>query len=313
MLNDEKMKFFNKVNDLLNFEGSIPFNKSLQNYFLNTVPDIIDNAFPLEFSLPYRNYLETKCESDGNFDFIIELFKSFDIHKYFFAYLFSQIFYGKQPSWSNTLNIDLNSIFNNNERTTYVLKNWFLNMAELNLGMSYPITCFSSQYSTEQYFPKNLKKQTYMHVMPDVQPFHDVKFNKPNMEIIINLRNSFMVLFAHDAKMCVRTFVPSKLYEMDNNSFFIGKGMITHVYYDSRKKSYRHKETYKIKELFELLNMPINDANNNNNSYRKKAIIKSIGRLHDHNIINVSKLNSEQVILNSVWNITDKNCNLPII
>lgn len=306
LLNKKKLDFLNKVVQLLSIvrDGeSLPYNSILKNDLLYAPKDIIDDAFPLIFGLTYRNDLEFKAQERGNFNVIIDLLRKYDIKKYFFEYLLNVIFYGKSPNWDNNrLTINLNSIFDNKERSVYLIKQWFLESEELMFSMTYPITCFFGKK------PDYKSKGTYMFPIQSAKPFNDIKYAKSKMEISFSLRNHFMSLFAHDAKIGVHKFIPTKLYKMNSNEFFLGKNLLNNVYYNSRKKVYQSKLNYRMEEMFMMLNLPWRDLNNCNNTYRRKAIHKAIGRLHDNHIINISKLTSERLILNGVWNINGNKC-----
>lgn len=306
LLNKKKLDFFQKVNFLLKHakeNGSIPYNTVLRNDFLYAPKDIIDDAFPLEFGFSYRHELEFKAEKRGNFDEIIQLFRNYDINKHFFAYLLTMVFYGKMPHFNNhTLHIPLDSVFEDKERSVYLLKKWFMEAKNLEFAMTYPATCFLGGKLESRI------KSTYMFPIERVKPFSDVHYDKSNMEISFSLRNHFMALFSHDAKMCVHKFIPSRLYKMNSNEFFLGKNLLNNVYYHSRKKVYRSKSKYCMNELLGLLNLPVKDLNHGNNTHRRKAVHKALGRLNDNRIINIDKLNSDRLLLNSVWNINKDNC-----
>lgn len=311
-LTDRKLDFLLKVGKLLvtsKSVESIPFNNSMRDFLLNTAPDIIDNAFPLEFSLQYRSLLESKCEQNGNFDKVINLFKTYNLEKHFFIYLLNNIFYGKLPSWDEStfpMKIKLDSIFDNDERSIYILKNWFKQSTNLKFSMTYPVTCFSHHFDESKYMPKKLTLQTYMDSLPGVTPIPQILYDKSNMSIEISLANKFMAYFAHDAKLCVRTYVPSSLYKLNNNAFFIGKNILNNNFYN-KTDGYQNRKYYKIDELFNFLNLPVKDGNNNcNNSHRRKTILKSLDQLDSCSIIKINKLNSQRVELSDVWNITSR-------
>lgn len=309
LLNQKKLEFYEKIIKLLKYakDNSILYNTTLKKDLFYAPKDLIDNAFPMDFSLRYRDELENRVESMGNFDEIINLFKTYNLNKYFFEYLLNVIFYGKIPSWENfRLRINLNSIFENKERSIYALKQWFLDSTDILLSMTYPITCFSGARSDFR------SRVSRMFPIESMNPFINVEYDKSTTEISISLRNQFMALFAHDAKMCIHKFMPTKLYKMNSNAFFLGKHFLNNIYYDSRKKIYRSKLNYKIDDLFGMLNLPLKDINNSNNTYRRKSINKAIVMLNDNHIINVSKLNSERLILNGVWNINNNKCVQPI-
>ena len=304
LLNKKKLDFLQKVKFLLKHAQeieSIPYNTLLRNEFLYAPKDLIDQAFPLDFSLTYRHDLEFNAEKRGNFDAIIKLFRDYDINKQFFEYLLNTVFYGKMPYFNQqTLNIQLNSIFENKERSVYLLKKWFMEAKDLEFAMTYPATCFLGS--------KPETKSTYMFPIERVKPFSNIQYDKSNMEISFSLRNHFMALFSHDAKMCVHKFIPSRLYKMNSNEFFLGKSLLNSVYYNSKKKVYRSKSKYSMDELLGLLNLPVKDLNHGNNTHRRKAVHKALGRLSENRIINIDKLNSERLLLNGVWNINRDNC-----
>jgi hypothetical protein len=218
-------------------------------------------------------------------------------------YLLGVVFYGKNPYFNDyRLHIPLDSVFEDKERSVYLLKKWFFEAENLNLDLTYPSTCFTGDK------PEFLQKGTTMFPLIDEYPFQDMGYDKSNMMIFFSLRNHFMSLFAHDAKMCVHKFTPSRLYKMNSNEFFLGKNLLNNIYYDSKKKIYRNKSNYTMNNLLELLNLPVRDLNHGNNTHRRKAVHKALGRLSDNRLINIDKLNSERLVLNGVWNINRDNC-----
>jgi hypothetical protein len=310
LLNSKKLEFFERIKKLIKFKNSyegdnvIPYNTVLKNDLLYAPKDLIDEAFPIEFSLRYRDLLENHCEKLGYFDKVIDMFKEYNYNKYFFEYILRTIFYGKEPSWENfVINIDLNSVFGNKERSIYIIKKWFLDSTDIELSLTYPITCFATK-AQNGYKPKRV----IMFEIPSVKPIPAIEYDKSTMNISLSLRNQLMTFYAHDARMCVHKFIPTKLYKMNSNEYFLGKQLLNNSYYHSRKKVYQSRTKYSMKELFKMLNLPIKDLNHNNTTHRRKAILKSLGKLHDHQIINIDKLNSERLNLNGVWNVNKDNC-----
>jgi hypothetical protein len=311
LLTERKLEFLEKIEKLILYSNKaehVPYNTNMKNYLLNSAPDIIDNAFPMDFSLSFRNLLETKCALDENFDEVLKLIKKQNFGDRFFIYLLRNIFYGKLPSIVNPgelflLEIKLNSIFDNDERSIYVIKDWFQKAQELKFNMTYPVTCMSHCFDETKYIPKKLILQSYMMPLQQVNPITDVKFKKSSMSIVLPLTNKFMAYFAHDAKLCVRTYVPSKLYEMNNNAFFIGKNLVNNNFY-RKKGGYQNRLNYRIDELFDFLNLPLRDTNQNN-THRRKAIFKALDQLEGNSIIGIDKMNSERIKLSKVWNLTN--------
>jgi len=310
LLTDRKLDFYLKLRTLLNYSkevNTILYNKRTRDFLLNAAPDIVDNAFPLDLSLRYRHLLERQCEIDGNFDSVINLFETFNLEKQFYRYLLTHIFYGKSPSYNESfpLEINLNSIFDDKERSVYILKDWFNLASELTFNMTYPVTCMSHCFDETKFIPKKLILQSFMDSLPAIQPIPIVDYNKAQMNVTISLTNKFMVYFAHDAKLCVHTYVPSSLYKLNNTAFFIGKSILNNNFY-SKGNGYQNKLYYKIDELFNILNLPVKDANNSNNSHRKKSIFKALDQLNDSKIIKINNMTSERVKIDKVWSISDR-------
>lgn len=299
LLTDRKLEFYFEVNRFMkfanNFDGNIPFDKHIAE-ILNSNNDIIRKAFPLEFGIAYRQELE----NNGSLDKVFNLLKEYNFESRFFQYILTQTFYGKIPSWNNfSLDLNLKDIFVNDERTPYVLKNFFDNSKDLALSMSYPVTCFADHYEGTK-IPKRIYTKQIMCALEHVLPFYGLKIDKSSISVKISLRNKFMAFFAHDAKLCAKTFIPSNLYSMNSNAFFIGKQIINNWYYSSKKKCYKYKLYYSTSELFDILNLPKSDTNGNS-THRKKAIIKALNQLNDCNIIQIEKLTSQGVVLKDVW------------
>ena len=314
LITDTKLDFYLKVLQIgsyymnLKKDGiSMPFTKDTRDFLLHGCPYIIENAFPPEFYIPYRAALESKCEKEGNLNEPMDLLVSYEFEKKFFTHILEKIFYGKLPSYNGfKLNINLNSIFENNERSIYVLKKWFNDANSLKLAMTYPITCFSDSLKDSKYLPKKLFVKSYMLAIPNVSPIVS-SFDKSKMEIDVSLANKFMAFFAHDAKMCVGTYVPSSLYTLNSNAYFIGKAILNTSYYNKKTRKYANKLNYKLRDMFKVLNLPEKDSNNGNNSHRRKAIFKALRQLDAKGIIKINKMNSERIQLNYVWNIANDN------
>jgi hypothetical protein len=305
LLTDKKIDFYNKILKLGQYfmhckNNDLEFrsDSETRDLLLNGCPDIIENAFGPEFSIPYRSALEAGDSLEGP----LQLLNDFNFERQFFTYILSNIFYGKYPQWNNFhLKIDLRSVFDNNERTIYVLKKWFEENNNLKLNMTYPVTCFADIRNGEKYLPKKLFLKSVMMPLVGVKPISS-ECDK-SMTVDLSLANKFMVYFAHDAKMCVRTYVPSSLYTLNNNAYFIGKSILNNTYYSKRQKAYTTKLNYTLGDMFEYLNLPEKDINNGNNSHRRKAIFKALRQLDDLDIIKIDKMNSQRIVLKSVWNI----------
>jgi hypothetical protein len=307
LFTDKKIEFYNKVIKLGQYflhckknDLSIPTDATTRNILLNGSPDIIENAFGPEFSIPYRSALET----GESLEKPLQLLNDFNFERQFFMYILNNIFYGKYPQWNNFhLKIDLRSIFDDNERTIYVIKKWFEDNNNLKLTMTYPVTCFADIRKEDNYLPKKLFLKSIMMPLVNVKPI--TSECSKNMIIDLSLINKFMVFFAHDAKMCVGTYIPSSLYTLNSNAYFIGKSILNNTYYNKRKKAYTTKLNYTLSDMFEYLNLPEKDINNGNNSHRRKSIFKALKQLDDINIIKIDKMNSQRIVLKSVWNICD--------
>jgi hypothetical protein len=307
LLSDKKLNFYLRTMDICKSSEkltTIPYNSTTRDYLLNECPDFIDSAYPAEFSLQYRHALENQCEKDGNFDYVINLFKEYSLEERFFKYILENIFYGKIPSWNNfSLNINLNSIFKNNERSPYIMKKWFKDANQLSFDMTYPVTCISDHFEDRSYLPRKLFLTSFMFAIPGVSPCLN-KFDKSNMSINISLYNTFMTFFAHDAKLCVKTYIPSILYSAKSNAFFIGKGILNNTFYNKKSKAFKTKLNYTFNGLYKYLNLS-NKDNVRNSTYRKKAIYKALNQLHDLGVISVDRITAENVLLNDVWHISD--------
>jgi len=307
LLTDKKLNFFIKTLEICKTSEklkSVPYNSETRDFLLNECPDFIDSAYPAEFSLQYRHALENTCEKDKNFDFVINLIREFTLERTFFSYILNNIFYGKFPSWNNfALNIKLGSIFQNNERSPYVLKKWFEEANKLQFIMRYPITCISDHFDDTSYLPKKLFLTSFMFDIPAGFPIEN-EYDKSSMSVNVSIFNRFMTFYAHDAKLCVKTYIPSILYSTNSNSFFIGKGILNNTMYNKKAKEYKTKLNYNFDELFNFLNLSYKDSSRNNN-YRKKAIYKALNELHDLSVITIDKITAENVRLNAVWNISD--------
>ena len=247
-LSNTKLEFYNEVLQLLQYStevDSIPFDPDIRDDLLNKAPDIINNAFPLNFKIPFKKFLRDDCEIEGNLDRAIDLLKNYNFERSFFLYLLEKMFYGKLPSLEGfNLSINLEDIFENDERSVYILKKWFKNIQHLKLSLIYPITCFRDFPNSDQHIPRKLFLQNYMFALPEINPIGKVDFKKSKMTASISLSNKFMVFFAHDAKLCNRTYVPSSLYKLGSNSFFIGKNLLNNYYYNKNKKLYVHRLNY---------------------------------------------------------------------
>ena len=250
--------------------------------------------------------------TNNNFDEFVKLIKFNNFEVAYFIDILKKIFYAKLPSFNDfNINIDLSQIFKNGERTPYVLKKFFEESKNLSLSMTYPVTCFADNFEKPSpTVPKQLFPKTYMFAIENVEPLLNLKTDKSSMEISISMKNKFMVFFAHDAKLCVRTYIPSKLYSMTTNSFFIGKHIFNSSYYSKKEKKYVNKLYYNMKEFLKVLNIK-DDNNTGNISHKKRSIVKSLNRLHDSKVININKLTSEGVKLSSVWTIQDNNNCIP--
>lgn len=312
-LTDSKMDFFYKVKSLINLsienpDMNIPYNQSIRNFLLNGASDIIDNAFPIEFVILYRNELERECEKTNSFNKVISLLIEYQFEKNFYLYLLENIFDNKMSSWTYQLDIKLSEIFLNDERSIYHLKSWFLESEFLELNMTYPITCFADPDS-DKYVPKKLYLKNIMHPLESITPIQNVNFDKSSMTISFNLRNHFMAFLAHDARMCVGTFIPSYLYKLKSSAFFLGKNILNTSYYDRIEKKYKNKMKYNMNQLFNYLNLSDKDHSSNNSSHRRKMIYKSLQELADMTLIGIDKLTDKELVLNKVWNISDlKEC-----
>lgn len=319
LLSDKKLDFYRKVIDIgtyatsLGKDGVVSFSKATRDFLLNECPHVIDYAFPADFSIPYRAELENNCEKEGNFNKVIKLLNLFKFEASFFKYILNGIFYGKLPSWNNyNLSIDLNNIFENGERTTYVLKNWFQEVNDLTLNISYPITCFSHHYEGDlKFLPKKLFLKTYIFALPNIKPFN-IETGKSKMDISVSLLNKFMVFYAHDAKLCVRTYIPSELYSMSGNAFFIGKAILNNSYYSKTAGGYVNRKKYTLSEMFEYLNLPEKDDSSRNNIHRKKAIFRALDQLDASGIIKIGKTTSERILLDWVWSISERSAPKPM-
>lgn len=308
LITDKKLDFYTRVLqigkyfiDCQNSGTCVPYTKSNADFLLNDCPHVIENAFGPEFSIPYKAALESQCEHDQTLDKALELLRDFKFERSFFKYLLNNIFYGKYPQWNNFhLKINLNSIFENNERTVYVIKDWLQKANDLKINMTYPVTCFSDQGKG---LPKKLFLKSYMMPIVNVSPIQSIC--DKNMIADISLSNKFMVFFAHDAKMCVVKYMPSALYSLNSNAYFLGKAILNNTYYSKYEKGYINKMNYSMGEMFEYLNLPEKDNINGNSSYRKKAIFKALKQLDDKNIIKISKITSDRIKLNYVWSIKD--------
>lgn len=308
-----KMDFYYKVKGLINLLTKNPgtilhYNDETLEFLLKAGSDIIDNAFPIEFSFIYKNLLRKISESKTSFNEVIILLNAFEFEKSFFLYLLKSIFNTRIPGWTFRLDIKLDEIFENNERSIYNIKQWFIDAQSLKLNMIFPLTCFYNSLELYQTAPKQLFFRTISHPLFDTQPIQDVSYNKSASTISLNLRNNFMLFYSHDARMCSGTYIPSSLYKMNSNTFFIGKGIINHTYYNSKEKAYKNKLKYTMNEIYSMLNLTAKDLTGNNASHRRKAAFKSLEKLNEENIIDIDRLTSERVLLNSVWNIATNKC-----
>jgi hypothetical protein len=308
LISDKKLEFYTNVMKIGKYfeqcqrDGiSVPYDENLKSILHDGSQHVIENAFGPEFFIPYRAALQSNCPKDGTLDEPLKLLREFKFERQFFMYLLDNIFYGKYPQWNNYhLKIRLHSIFERKERTVYVLKKWFQDANELKINMTYPVTCFSDQ---GRGVPKKPFVKSYMMPIVGVSPM--ISECDKAMVADVSLANKFMVFFAHDAKLCVGTYVPSSLYTLNSNAYFIGKAILNNNYYNKETKSYVNKMVYSISDMFDFLNLPEKDVNNGNNSHRRKSIFKALTQLDNMHIIKIDKLNSERVKLNYVWNIQD--------
>jgi len=316
LITDKKLDFYTKVIKLGQYfeqcrknDVSVPYDERKKDLLLNGSPEIIENAFGPEFSIPYNYSLEYKCEKEGTLDEPLTLLNEFKFERQFFMYLLNNIFYGKYPQWNTfQLKINLHRIFNKNERTVYVLKQWFEEANDLVINMTYPATCISEP--PYKGLPKKLFLKPYMMPLIKVKPIAS-ECGK-HMNINVSLINKFMVFFAHDAKMCIGSYMPSLLYTLNSNAYFIGKAILNNTYYSKTKKKYTNKLDYTLAEIFDFLNLPEKDTTNGNSSYRKKAIFKALRQLNDKNIIKIDKMTSDKIKLNYVWSIGEDQGEDPI-
>jgi hypothetical protein len=315
LLTNKKLDFYNRVMGIIKASENlsrVPFNRETRNYLLNTCPDLIDYGFPPEFALSYRSDLEMNCEKRGSFDGVVQLLKENRFDQVFFQYLLQNIFYGKMPSWNGfSLDISLNSIFKDKERTIYVLKDWFEESNRLNFSMTYPVTCFSDHFSEDpKYVPKRLFLMPYMFPVSTVNPCR-CKYDKATSIVNVSLINKFMVFFAHDAKLCVKTYVPSSLYKLNSNAFFIGKNILNNIRHERKLKKYANRLNYTMDDFFRFLNLKTKNIGNNT-THKKKAIIKALKQLDGASIIQIDKMSGDDIKLKKVWNIEDRIIDEPL-
>ena len=306
LLTDRKMQLYFEVRRFMSFaedfDGSIPYDRELAKKFHSLSPGVIDE-FPIEFGIFYRKELENP--TDGSFDKLFELLKKYNFEAMFFKYVLDKTFYGRMPSWNNyNLNLKLNSVFPSGERTVYVLKKFFEEAKSLAFSMTYPVTCFAD-HSDASRVPKKIYQKWVMCGFPILEPFGLLETDKSSMSVTLPLKNKFMVFYAHDAKMCIRTFVPSKLYTLNSNAFFIGKQILNSGYYNKKSRGIKYKLNYTMSEMFEFFNLPEKDSNGNT-AHRRKAIVKALKQLDGSNIIKIEKMNSEIVRLKEVWTINEE-------
>lgn len=309
LITDTKLEFYKHVLKIGAYytrckkeETSVPYDEPTRDLLLNGCPHLLENGFPPDFYIPFRSLLASVCEKEGTLDRPLKLLDKFGFEQRFFEYLLYNIFYTKYPIFNGyKLIINLNGIFENGERTIYVLKKWFEDSNDLKLSMTYPVTSFSDDKS------KNLFWKSYMVPIPVVKPL-TTGYNKQKMEIEISLKNKFMVYMANDARMCVGTYIPSSLYRLNSNAYFIGKGILNSTYYSKKLKGYTNKKRYSMGDMFEFVNLPEKDMNNRNDSYRRKAIFKALKQLDNTGIIKLDRMNEKEIILSDVWNISKTNC-----
>ena len=226
LLTDRKMRFYDDIKKFLTYSKSLEIvpNSSVLIEMLSSHPEFIKNAFPFEFSVPFLQELEEP--TNGNLNKVVELLKTYDFEKTFFRYTLEQTFRGRIPQWNSyNVQINLNDVFKENERSIYVLKKFFEESKSLRVSLTYPVTCFFD-VTEGQYVPKNPRPMTVLHPIEDVHPFTKLECDKSSMKVTVSLSNKFMAFFAHDAKMCVKTIVPSKLYSLNSNEFFLGKHIL---------------------------------------------------------------------------------------
>jgi len=310
-LTNLKLDFYVKVNNMLRDMSEKPdtifyYSQDLSNFFRLGAKDFIENAFSIEFYCVYNNMLDQLDVSKSPFNHLLQLLKSHNFGSKFFEYLLKSIFKSRiSGGWTDELFIDLESIFDNNERSVYLIKQWFLNCSDLSFNMAYPIKCFYNTIEDFKSIPKQLYYTNVAFPLEDIKPIQNVVFNKSSMSLSINLRNFFMVLFGHDARMCIGSYIPSSLYEMSSNSFFIGKGILNKNYYNKKEKIYKNKLIYTTTELFSMINLNSNDVTGRNTSHKRKSLNQALSRLDDEGIIKIDRVNSERLILSKVWNVED--------